>query len=337
MTGKACSVAVAAQEEPRVADERAGPEREGEAHGPVARARQIEKLVRILAITVPAFFWREKPISRKAKPACMNMTRTPATMTQSVFDADGGGMAARDMPSSVGAGRRRVVVACVEILGRRFVHVDKRRRSRADSRLRAMSITRTRHPERPRRPVERQRRRHGDAPTSRSRDPRSSAPTSSSPPSSAERLPKDIFKRLAADAQPGRAARHLAGRPGRRRDEGLGHGEGRDALHPLVPAADRHDRREARLVLRPRPARAPRWPSSPARSSSRASPTRRRSRPAASARPSRPAATPRGTPPPPPSSSRTPTVRSCASRPRSSRGPARRSTTRSRCCARWTR
>ena len=38
-----------------------------------------------------------------------------------------------------------------------------------------------------------------------------------------------------------------------------------------------------------------------------------------------------------PSSSRTPTARCCASRPRSRRGPARRSTTRSRCCARWTR
>src|SRR3954454_21075954 len=32
-------------------------------------------------MTVPAFFAREKPISRKAKPACMNMTSTPATIT----------------------------------------------------------------------------------------------------------------------------------------------------------------------------------------------------------------------------------------------------------------
>ena len=37
------------------------------------------------------------------------------------------------------------------------------------------------------------------------------------------------------------------------------------------------------------------------------------------------------------SSSRTPTARCSASRPRSRPGPARRSTTRSRCCARWTR
>src|SRR4051794_4298194 len=42
----------------------------------------IEKFVRIFAMTVPAFFAREKPISRKAKPACMNITRQPATITQ---------------------------------------------------------------------------------------------------------------------------------------------------------------------------------------------------------------------------------------------------------------
>src|SRR4051795_6150389 len=42
----------------------------------------IEKLVTILAMTVPAFLPREKPISRNAKPACMNMTRQPATITQ---------------------------------------------------------------------------------------------------------------------------------------------------------------------------------------------------------------------------------------------------------------
>jgi hypothetical protein len=39
-------------------------------------------LTRIFAITVPAFLPREKPISRKAKPACMNITRMPATSTQ---------------------------------------------------------------------------------------------------------------------------------------------------------------------------------------------------------------------------------------------------------------
>ena len=44
---------------------------------------QIEKFVRTLATTVPAFFWREKPISRNMKPACMNITTMPATMTHS--------------------------------------------------------------------------------------------------------------------------------------------------------------------------------------------------------------------------------------------------------------
>ena len=40
-----------------------------------------------LATTVPAFFAREKPISRQAKPACMNRTSTAAMTTQSVFVA----------------------------------------------------------------------------------------------------------------------------------------------------------------------------------------------------------------------------------------------------------
>src|SRR3954468_24561286 len=42
----------------------------------------IEKFARILAMIVPAFFPREKPISRNAKPACMNITKQPATITQ---------------------------------------------------------------------------------------------------------------------------------------------------------------------------------------------------------------------------------------------------------------
>ena len=33
-------------------------------------------------MTVPAFLPREKPISRNAKPACMNITKQPATITQ---------------------------------------------------------------------------------------------------------------------------------------------------------------------------------------------------------------------------------------------------------------
>ena len=65
------------------------------------------------------------------------------------------------------------------------------------------------------------------------------------------RLPKHVFKALQDVAGQGRGARHRARRLRRPGDEGLGAGDGRDALHALVPAADRHDRREARLVLRP--------------------------------------------------------------------------------------
>src|SRR3954466_765706 len=42
----------------------------------------IEKFVRIFATTVPEFLPREKPISSRAKPACMNITKQPATITQ---------------------------------------------------------------------------------------------------------------------------------------------------------------------------------------------------------------------------------------------------------------
>ena len=47
-----------------------------------------------------------------------------------------------------------------------------------------------------------------------------------------------------------RAARPLARRRGRRGDDGVGAGAWRHPLHAHVPAADRADRREARLVLR---------------------------------------------------------------------------------------
>ena len=58
----------------------AAAEGEGEADRPVQIAA-IEKFVRIFATTVPAFLPREKPISRNAKPACMNMTSSAATIT----------------------------------------------------------------------------------------------------------------------------------------------------------------------------------------------------------------------------------------------------------------
>src|SRR5436305_721597 len=47
----------------------------------------MEKLPITLGTIVPTFFWRENPISRKRKPACMNMTKTPATITQTVSTA----------------------------------------------------------------------------------------------------------------------------------------------------------------------------------------------------------------------------------------------------------
>ena len=56
----------------------------------------------------------------------------------------------------------------------------------------------------------------------------------------------------AAHARARRGAGHLARRRGRAGDEGLGDGARRDALHPLVPAADRIDGGEARLLLRAR-------------------------------------------------------------------------------------
>src|SRR4051812_33085610 len=46
---------------------------------------EIEKFVRIFATIVPTFLPRVKPSSRNRKPACMNMTSTPATTTQVVF------------------------------------------------------------------------------------------------------------------------------------------------------------------------------------------------------------------------------------------------------------
>ena len=176
------------------------------------------------------------------------------------------------------------------------------------------------------------------APTSPSRPTRSSAPTSSridgpAPAPAQARLQARCRRR----SPRGEALDADARRRRRAGDEGLGAGARRHALHALVPAADRPRPPRSTTPSTARPATAPRSPSSPARSSSRASPTPRRSRPAASARRSRRAATPRGTRPRRRSSSRTPTARCCASRRRSCRGRARRWTTRSRCCARWTR
>ena len=52
------------------------------AHQPIAA---MPKFVRIFATTVPAFLALEKPISRKANPACMNITSEPARTTHRVL------------------------------------------------------------------------------------------------------------------------------------------------------------------------------------------------------------------------------------------------------------
>ena len=67
-----------------------------------------------------------------------------------------------------------------------------------------------------------------------------------------ERLPDDVFEKLQATLDARRGARPEPRRRGRRGDDGVGAGERRHPLHPHVPAADRLDRGEARLLLRAR-------------------------------------------------------------------------------------
>src|SRR3954469_18558873 len=71
----------------------------------------MERLVRILATTVPAFLAREKPISRNAKPACMKNTSRAASTTQVVSIAALGrgdrGLGARGAGRGGGVGTRR--------------------------------------------------------------------------------------------------------------------------------------------------------------------------------------------------------------------------------------
>ena len=79
------------------------------------------------------------------------------------------------------------------------------------------------------------------------------------------RLPKQVYKALRRTITQGRAARSVGRRRRRVGDEGLGARARRHPLHPLVPAADRHHRREARLLPVARRPRAARSPSSAAR------------------------------------------------------------------------
>ena len=109
------------------------------------------------------------------------------------------------------------------------------------------------------------------APASRTSPPRSGAPTAArsarpTSPSPAAPVRRERLQprrpaaapaqgRLQAapgDARPRRAARPVAGRRRRQGDERVGDGARRHPLHALVPAADRLDRREARLLLRAR-------------------------------------------------------------------------------------
>ena len=66
-----------------------------------------------------------------------------------------------------------------------------------------------------------------------------------------QRLPKGQFRQLEATVAKGEPLEPGARRRRRRGDARVGDGARRDALHALVPAADRLHRREARLVLRP--------------------------------------------------------------------------------------
>ena len=146
-----------------------------------------------------------------------------------------------------------------------------------------------------------------------------------SPQVQRERLSRRRLPQAPGRARDGRGSRPRAGRRGRRGDEGMGAREGRNPLHhmfqPLTGlTAEKHDSffdlaDDGTSIA-----------SSRAPSSSRASPTRPRSRPAASALRSRRAATRPGIRPARRSSSRTRTARCCASRRRSLRGRARRST-----------
>ena len=108
------------------------------------------------------------------------------------------------------------------------------------------------------------------------------------------RLPKAVYQALRDTVTKGHAARDVDRRRGGLGAQGLGGRTRRVALHALVPADDRHHRREARLVLRADRRRQLDGRVHAARNWSRASPTRRASRRAACAAPSRRAATRRG-------------------------------------------
>ena len=66
-----------------------------------------EKLTRILAMPMPAFLPREKPISRNAKPACMKNTSTVPTSTHVDVHLADEGLERRPILSQCSGGKQR--------------------------------------------------------------------------------------------------------------------------------------------------------------------------------------------------------------------------------------
>ncbi len=288
----------------------------------------IEKLTTILAIPMPAFFPREKPISRNANPACMNITSTAATRIHSTFSSSttvsrvgascasataGSASVASVAPANAAAqhpvtphrsvllvGLQRLAVCaprrevslslCRRFCRRAFVHPVERANGRRGSldtwtRTRAAGASTLSFDPGPV-PEEDARKPCPPEPVPPTSPPPSGAPTVAAHrpvgPHAARRqrlrrerlldrrpAPAAAEGRLQAapgDDRGGRDARPGARRRRRQRHEGMGDRARRHALHALVPAADRPDGREARLVLRARRATAARSPSSPARS-----------------------------------------------------------------------
>ena len=158
-----------------------------------------------------------------------------------------------------------------------------------------------------------------------------------SPAVQRQRLPRDVFRRLQQTLARGEALdTSLADAVAQAmKDWALEHGA-THYTHWFQPLTGL-DRREARQLLRPdgrghRAGGVLGQGADPGRAGRLELPHRRHPRDVRGPRLHR-----LGSRPARPSSSRTPTARCCASRPRSRRGPARRSTTRSRCCARWMR
>ena len=149
-----------------------------------------------------------------------------------------------------------------------------------------------------------------------------------------QRLPKEVYRSLLRTIDQGEPLDPAVADVVAATHEGLGDRERRQPLHPLVPAAHRPDRREARLARRAGRERRGGVQLLRLRAGAGRAGRVELSRRAASGPPSRPAATPRGTPPARPSSCGATTTSPSASRPRSCPGPARRSTPRSRCSAR---